>query len=107
MSTLNPPISKRRWLAVVTATGLLALGGCATKVQNPSASLPAATAVTSAGPTTLPLPPIIYVQTFALDPATVQLDAGIRARLKRSSNGDGAETQQQLASDVQGAISNT
>jgi hypothetical protein len=90
--------------AVALAFAALVLGACSTKVHNTGTYVPTA----SMGAGTLPRPADIYVETFALNPATVQLDSGIRARLQRSmSGGDGAAAQEQLASDVQGAISDT
>ena len=94
----------RRRAAVTMTLGLLLLSACATKVHNTGTYVPTA----SMGMGTLPRPSAIYIQTFALDPATVQLDSGVKARLQRAIKGDdGAATQQQLTSDVQSAISDT
>jgi hypothetical protein len=99
---LRQPLPRRA--AVLMAFSALALGACSTKVHNTGTYVPTA----SMGMGTLPRPANIYIETFALDPATVQLDSGMTARLNRAmSAGNGAATQQQLASDVQSAISDT
>lgn len=103
---MSLPISRGpRRSAIAFVLALLVLGACATKVQNTGTYVPTA----GSGQATLPRPGTIYIDTFALDPSTVQLDSGLRAKLQRAAqNGDSsAQEQQALAMDVQSAISDT
>jgi Domain of unknown function (DUF4410) len=104
MLSFSSRMLKPRHFMPFIAFGLLALNGCATKVQNTG------TYVTPAGmgQATLARPAVIYIETFGVDAASVQLDSGVRAKLQRATQGDnGVEKQQQLATDVETAISDT
>ncbi len=86
------------------ALGLFALGACATHVQNTGTYVPPP----SMGMRTLPPPHKVYVTDFVVDPATLKLDAGVRARLRREFKGeDPRANREELTREVQSAISDT
>lgn len=75
---------------------LALLAGCTTRTAN------VATYQTGQ----LPRPAVVLVEDFAIDPATVMLDPGVAATLRRASGGEpDAVAQQQAALHAQGALS--
>jgi hypothetical protein len=97
-------LSMPRRAAALLALGLLTLGACSSQVQNTGTYVPSA----NMGMGTLPRPATVYVETFQLDPSTVELDSGIRARFQRKFQGaNGFAKQQELTAEVQSAISDT
>jgi hypothetical protein len=93
----------RRALAFL-ALGLFGLGACATHVQNTTALAPPPTFAMPK----LPPPHKVYVTDFVVDPATLKLDSGVRARLQREFKGDDHGVKRhELTREVQTAISDT
>jgi uncharacterized lipoprotein YmbA len=88
---------------LVMAT-LLALAGCSSQVQNTG---------TYVGPAAdtgqqLPRPREVLVYNFTVDPNTVELDSGMKARLEAMTNSaDPQAERRQLAHEVTSAISET
>lgn len=84
---------------------LLALAGCSAAAHE-SASYVAPPAQ---GGTQLPRPATVFVYPFTIDPATVQLDQGMKAKLEALTQTapDPAAARRALAQQVQDAISDT
>lgn len=86
------------------ALGLFGLGACATHVQNTSAYVPPQAMAMRK----LPPPHKVYVTDFVVDPATLKLNSGVRARLQREFKGEDPNvTRHNLTREVQTAISDT
>ncbi|GAB0115363.1 DUF4410 domain-containing protein [Acidisoma sp. C75] len=97
--------SRRRGLGLLLLLGLAPLAGCAGGASGHAAQYVAPPA---AGGAQLPRPGLVYVYPFTIDPKTIQLDKGMRARLEAlSQTADPAAARRQIAQEVQEAISET
>ena len=95
--------ARRRPLFVAVAA-MLWMAGCSTHVQNTGTYVPPAQ-VTGRP---IPRPAEVLVYGFTIDPNTIQLDSGIKARLEAmSGSADPQAERQDLAYQVTSAISET
>ncbi|HTI00317.1 MAG TPA: DUF4410 domain-containing protein [Acidisoma sp.] len=98
------PVRRPRRVLPVAIAGLLALTGCGTAAQNDASYV----APPSQGGAQLPRPRTVLVYPFTIDPKTVQLDSGMKARLEALAQApDPAAERRKLATEVQEAISET
>lgn len=95
---------KLRCILPITLAGLLALSGCGTTAQNSASYV----APPSQGGAQLPRPRTVIVYPFTINPQTITLDSGMKARLEAlAQSPDPAAERRKLALDVQDAISET
>jgi hypothetical protein len=88
----------------LAVTIFLALAACSTQVRNTGTYVPPAQSATHP----MPRPREVLVYGFTIDPNTIQLDSGVRARLEAmSGSSDPQAERQQLAYQITTAISAT
>ena len=97
-------VSNVRLWRLLTAAAFLGVAGCSAHVQNTGTYVPPAQ---YAGHQT-PRPSEVLVYGFSIDPNTIQLDTGMKARLEAmSGSSDPQAERQQLAYQITSAISET
>jgi len=88
----------------IALAGLLTLSGCGTAAQNSASYV----APPSQGGAQLPPPPTVIVYPFTINPRTIELDSGMKARLEAlAQSPDPAAERRKVAAEVQEAISET
>jgi hypothetical protein len=103
-----PPVTGKLGAAMLEATilGAVALGaaGCATQVRNTGTYVPPAQYTGHQ----IPRPREVLVYGFTIDPNTIQLDSGVKARLEAlNGSADPQAERQKLAYQITGTISET
>jgi hypothetical protein len=97
-------VSARQRLRFLVMVALLGVAGCSTQVQNTGTYVPP---VQSSGQP-IPRPRDVLVYGFTIDPNTIQLDSGMKARLEAMSGStDPQAERQELAYEITSTISDT
>ncbi len=97
-------VSARHQLRFLAVVALLGIAGCSSQVQNTGTYVPP---VQYSGQP-IPRPHEILVYGFTIDPNTIQLDSGMKARLEAmSGSADPQAERQELAYEITSTISDT
>lgn len=99
------PARRARLLLPLALAGLAVLTGCSSPAQQTADYV----APPSQGGAPLPRPRTVFVYDFTIDPNTIQLDTGMKAKLDalQATAPDPAAARRALATEVQEAISET